>query len=197
MSNRLLSLIIIAVIFGGLFGVYYYFFVASNANVTISLDGSGTTSITIISEFKKTYSQECNNACVFEKIPAVQYTLSAKREGYSPLKNTFTLEGGEEKKISLTMEKKIELGDQKKDKTEAITVIKLKNSIAKTLEENTGSVLLGYRSGGLYFALPKDEGWSIFIQKEGEDQKELFQIPTGILTSESLDIYEEYIALQR
>lgn len=145
MSNRLLSLIIIVIIFSGLFGVYYYFFIASNANIIISLDGSGSTSITLVSEFKKTYSQECNTTCTFEKIPAVQYTLSAKREGYNSVENILALQRGEEKKITLHMGKKIELGDQKKDKTEAITFIKLKNSIAKTLEENTGSVMLGYR----------------------------------------------------
>ena len=75
------------------------------------------------------------------------------------MENTFTPERGEDKKLSIIMEKKIELGEQKKDKPEAITLIKLKNIITKTFEENTGSVLLGYRSGGLYFALKNETGF--------------------------------------
>lgn len=197
MSNRVLSLIVIVIIFSGLFGIYYYFFVASNVNVIISLSGSGTTSVTLVSKFKKTYTQECENTCIFEKIPAVQYTLSAKREEYNSVENTFTLQRGEDKKITLIMEKEIKLSEQKKDKTEAITLIKLKNSITKTLEENTGSVMLGYREWSLYFAVPNSWEFDIFVQKEWEESKKIFQIPNGTLTNKSLDIYEGYIALQK
>ncbi|OIP53472.1 hypothetical protein AUK10_02355 [Candidatus Gracilibacteria bacterium CG2_30_37_12] len=197
MSNRFLSFIILALVFSGLFGAYYFFFVASNANITILLDGIGTTSVVLDSEFGKNYTQECSTTCIFEKIPAVKYTLSAKREGYVSVENTFTLQRGEDKKLTIIMEKKIELSEQKKDKTEAITLIKLKNSITKTLEENTGSMLLGYQSGGLYFSLPNGGEFDIFVQKEGTEARKLFQIPNGTFTNESLDVYEGYIALQK
>lgn len=91
MSNRLLSLLILTLIIGGLFGVYYYFFALNTASVSFIINGSGTTSITLTSEFGNNSPRECERSCLFEDIPAVNYTVSAKREGYMPFTKNFTL----------------------------------------------------------------------------------------------------------
>lgn len=197
MSNRFLSLIIIILILSGLFGLYYYFFMASNAHITISIVGSGTTAVVLDSEFGKIYTQECQNTCKFENIPAVQYTLSLTQTWYISLQEIFKLSRGEDKKFSFLMKKTIKLSEWKKDKTELISLIKLKKTFADILQENTGSILLGYRDGKWYFAVPNKKNFDIYSIREWEKAKQIFQIPWGILTSESLDFYEWYIALKK
>lgn len=116
------------------------------------------------------------------------------------------------------MEKEITLTEQKKKKEDTIATLKLKKDIQETIETNTGSVTLGYRAKSLYYALPstsllqstalrgaqssqlverENDWWSIFMKKEWEEAKKLFKIPDGELTTESLDIYEGYIALSQ
>lgn len=145
MSNRILSLFIITLVFGGLFGVYYYFFALSTGNVSILLNGSGSASITLTSEFGNTYSRDCDRSCLFDNIPAVNYSVSAKRENYTPVKKDFLLGRGETKKILLAMEREVTLLEQTRKKADTITIIKLKKEIQDTIEANSGSVILGYR----------------------------------------------------
>lgn len=166
MSNRLLSLLIITILCGGAFGIYYYFFVASTAGVSIIINGSGSTTLTLTSEFGNSYTRECNKNCEFSNIPAVNYTVSAKQEGYVPVTQTFKLKRGEAKKVMIALEKEITLTEQKKKKEDTIATLKLKKDIQETMETNTGSVTLGYRAKSLYYALPNDTGFSIFIKKE-------------------------------
>ncbi|HBB27101.1 TPA: hypothetical protein DCZ36_01220, partial [Candidatus Gracilibacteria bacterium] len=198
MSNRLLSLLILTLIFAGLFGVYYYFFVANTGSVSFIINGSGSTSITLTSEFGSNSLYEgCERSCLFADIPAVNYTVSAKREGYIPFTKNFTLHGREMKKVMIMMKKEVILTEQKRKKEDTIATLKLQKSIQDTLETNTGGIVLGYRTNGLYYALSDDVDWSILMKKEGEEARELFKIPKGILIPESLDIYEGYIALKK
>lgn len=100
-------------------------------------------------------------------------------------------------RVVQTPEKKLSLTEQTKKKEETITTIKLKRDIQETLETNTGGVTLWYRSDRLFYALPSQNGWDIFMKKEWAEPESLFQIPEGRLTGESLDIYEGYIALKK
>lgn len=197
MSNRLLSFLVITAVFGGLFGAYYYFFTLSTGNVSVLLNGSGSANVTLVSEFGNSYSRECDRSCLFDSIPAVNYTVSAKRDDYTPITKTFLLERGETKKIMLAMEKEIVLAEQTKKKEDTIAAIKLRKDIQDTLEENSGSIVLGYRPEGLYYAIKKEAGWTMSMKKEGADARELFRIPEGTLREDSLDIYEGYIALEK
>ncbi len=138
MSNRLLSFFILILIFAGLFGAYYYFFVASTASVSFIINGSGSASIALTSEFGNSSTHECERNCLFENIPAVNYTVSAKREGYTPITKTFKLNRGETKKVMLMMEKEVILTEQKGEKEDTIATLKLQKSIQDTLETNTG-----------------------------------------------------------
>lgn len=138
MSNRLLSLLVLTIVFASLFGIYYYFFVASTASVSIILNGSGSATITLTSEFGNSSVRECERSCLFSDIPAVDYTVSAKRDGYVPLTKTFTLDRGDMKKVLIAMEKEVVLREQKRKKEETITAIKLQKSIQEILETNTG-----------------------------------------------------------
>ena len=138
MNNRILSLLVLTILFASLFGVYYYFFVASTANISLIINGSGTTSITLTSEFGNSYVRECEKNCLFDGVPAVSYTVSAKRGGYTPLTKTFTVNRGETKKILIAMEKEVVLREQKKKKEETIAAIKLKKDIRETIETHTG-----------------------------------------------------------
>jgi len=166
MNNRLLSFFVLIIVIGGLFGMYYYFFIASTANILLSINGNGTTSIVLASEFGKNYTRECEKSCLFENIPAVNYTISAKRDSYISMEKTIKLERGEIKKVMLAMEKEVVLSEQKKKKEDTIATIKLQKSIQDTLETNTGKVILGYQKNGLYYALPNVDSWDIFLKKE-------------------------------
>lgn len=197
MSNRILSLLVLVVVLIGLFSTYYYLF-ASNARISIILTGSGDTSISLASEFGNTSEQVCEKTCVFENIAAVNYTITAKREGYIPLVKTIKLNRREDRKVAMIMEKEIELTEKTKKKEETITLIKLKKDIQDTLETTTGAITLGYQAAGLHYALPGENGtWDIFQKKEWVEATELFKIPEGILGAESLDIYPGYIALKK
>ena len=176
--------------------MYYYFFALSTGSVTLIVNGSGSTSVTLTSEFGNSYTRDCERTCLFEKIPAVHYSLSAKRDGYTPLMKEFILGRGESKKVVVAMEKEIALTEQRQKKEDTIAAIKLRKDIQDTIAAQTGSVILGYRNGGLYYAIPEGTKWSIYSKKDAEDGKRLFQIPSGELGSDSLDIYEGYIALK-
>lgn len=154
MSNRLLSVLVITVLCGGAFGVYYYFFALSTGDITLIMNGSGTTSVTLTSEFGNSYTRDCERNCLFSRIPAVTYKLAAKRNGYVSLEKTIILGRGEAKKVVVAMEKEITLTEQTKKKEETISLIKLKKDVQDTLESQTGSVVLGYRNDSLYYALP-------------------------------------------
>lgn len=197
MSNRLLSLLVLTVIFGGLFGTYYYFFVANTASVSIVINGSGSTSTVLTSSFGKTFVRDCERSCLFADIPTGDYTVSAKRDGYNSVTKNFRLGRGKVKTILIAMEKEVILTEQKQKKEETIATIKLQKSVQEILETSTDAVSLGYRSGNLYYAIPGTTSWNIFVKKEGEEPRELFRIPTGTILPESLDIYEEHIALQK
>lgn len=190
MSNRLLSLLVLTLIISGLFGVYYYFFVITTGNVSFIINGSGISSLTFTSEFGNTTTRDCERNCLFENIPAVNYTVFAKRDGYTPLTKTFKLEQGETKKVLIAMEKEVVLTEQKKKKEDTITSFKLQKDIQDTLETHTGSIMLGYRNNTIYYALPNDIGWNIFKKKEKTESREIFKIPKGIILADSLDIYE-------
>lgn len=66
----------------------------------------------------------------------------------------------------IMMEKEVILTEQKRKKEDTIATLKLQKSIQDTLETNTGGITLGYRTNGLYYALPDDAGWSVFMKKE-------------------------------
>lgn len=138
MSNRVLSFLVLVVVCTGLFGVYYYFFALSTGTLTLIINGSGTTSVTLTSEFKNSYSQVCERTCEFRKIPAVQYTLQAQRDSYNPLTKSITLGRGETKKVVVAMEKEITLTEQKNKKDDTIAAIKLKKEIQDLLDTHTG-----------------------------------------------------------
>lgn len=138
MSNRLLSLLILVLVFGGLYGLYYYFFVASTASLSLIIGGSGSVSVTLTSEFKNSYTRDCSGKCVFGDIPAVNYTLSAKQDGYTPVEKIFKLDRGEQKEMKITLEKEATLVAQTQKKEDTIATIKLGKEIQETLESNTG-----------------------------------------------------------
>lgn len=167
MNNRLLSLLVLLTVFGGLFGAYYYFFVSGTGTLSLITNGSGTTFITLTSEFGKSITKECEKNCLFENIPAVNYTVSAKREEYAPLTKTFKLERGETKKVLLAMEREVALTEQKKKKEETIRSIKLKKDIQDTLETHTGAIILGYQSESIYYALPETSPLPPLLKGEG------------------------------
>ncbi len=190
MSNRILSLLVIMVIFGTIFGIYYYFSVLSTGNVSLIFNGSGSASVMLTSEFGNSYNRDCERSCLFDNIPAVNYTVSAKRDGYATIEKTFKLNRGENKKVVIAMEKEVVLIEQTKKKEETIATIKLKKSIQETIETTTGSVILGYRNNALYYAIPNKSEWDVFEKAEDTDGKQLFILPAGTLSEESLDIYE-------
>lgn len=128
MSNRLLSIIILVIFFGGISGVFYYFFVANTATVSFTVNGSGPATLELTSEFKNSYKKTCEKVCTFEKIPPVGYVLSAKRDGYVPLLQNIGIERGVST-IALKMEKEITLDTYKKKKEEIINTLRLKKAV--------------------------------------------------------------------
>ena len=123
MSNRLLSLFILILIFGGLYGGYYYFFIANVGKLSVILSGADNVSVTIESEFKKSYDQTCKKVCQFNDIPPVSYLLHAKKDGYVSVEKTFDISRGQSTKLLIRMDKEITLKnlDTKSDITPIAT----------------------------------------------------------------------------
>jgi len=109
MSNRLLSLFILIIIFSGIYGVYYYFFVANVGILSLIVSGADVVSVDITSEFKNTYHAECSKLCIFRDIPPVGYTLVAKKDGYVTITKSFRIERGQSLKMPLRLEREVTL----------------------------------------------------------------------------------------
>lgn len=125
MSNRLTALFILTVIFWGIFGIYYYFFVANVAS--ISFDAGSFTGITLKmeSEYKK-YNINCNAKCEINNVPPFSYSISASKSWYKDISLSTTLQRWDNKIIKLTFEKLVYLEEIKTPSEEKIALLKFK-----------------------------------------------------------------------
>ncbi|EKD29381.1 MAG: hypothetical protein ACD_78C00428G0002 [uncultured bacterium (gcode 4)] len=109
MSNRLLSLFVLVLIFASGYGIYYYFFVANVGNLSLIINGAESVSASITSEFQNTYTLDCKRTCVFSDIPPVNYSITVKKAGYREINTSTKLNRSESKKVVITMEKEVKL----------------------------------------------------------------------------------------
>lgn len=108
-SNRLLSLLVLILIFASGYGIYYYFFVANVGNLSLIINGAESVSASITSEFQNSYTLDCKRTCVFSGIPPVNYSITIKKAGYREVNQDIKLSRGESKKVVITMEKEVKL----------------------------------------------------------------------------------------
>lgn len=109
MSNRLLSLFVLVLIFASGYGIYWYFFVANVGNLSLIINGAESVSASITSEFQNSYTLDCKRTCVFSNIPPVNYSITVKKAGYREVNQDIKLSRGESKKVVINMEKEVKL----------------------------------------------------------------------------------------
>ena len=83
MYNKLISLLILIVIFWGMYGFYYYFFVMNKGNLTIDGNIWWYTISLYTEKLKTSFSSECKNKkCELIDIAPFDYTLTVKKDWY-------------------------------------------------------------------------------------------------------------------
>lgn len=122
MSNRLLSLFVLVLIFASGYGIYYYFFVANVGNLSLIINGAESVSASITSEFQNSYTLDCKRTCVFSGIPPVNYSITVKKAGYREINQDIKLSRGESKKVVINMEKEIKLTALKNEGTGSVSI---------------------------------------------------------------------------
>jgi len=124
-SNRLTALLILTIIFWGIFGIYYYFFVANVS--TISFDTGSFTGVTLKmeSQYKK-YSIICDKKCSIANVPPFSYSISSSIAWYKEVSLNTTLQRWDNKIIKLSFEKLVYLNEIKTPSEEKIALLKFK-----------------------------------------------------------------------
>ena len=160
MSNRLLALFVLVLAIAAIFSAYWYFFVANVGSVVVMVGDTKQVHITLTTEFKNTYTQDCTQSCLFERVPPVRYSLLAQSDGYDALSQDFSLSRGEKKVISLAFDKTVVAEAYIADKDEKIETIKLTKAIATDSQSGSVQALGVYVGQG--YAMQKSPDFSIF-----------------------------------
>lgn len=113
MSNRLLAILVLVLIFGGLYGAYYYFFVANVGTISVIVTGvgTGTVAVEMRSDLKQTYGKDCEKLCTFTDMPPVGYHLTAKTDGYVTVEKSFSVTRGQIQKVIVRMDREVKLSE--------------------------------------------------------------------------------------
>lgn len=188
MSNRLLSILILVLFFGAIYGVYYYFFVANVGNLTFALGGATEARIELVSEFKNTYSVDCQKTCTLANIPPVRYSIQATASGgFLPISQEFTLGRGEGRTINLAFERQVTTTEAAPEKSDAIDIIRLKNTI---IEAFSGSAeIIGYRRPYMYYTASSG-GTLDIIRQDTTGSGLVVSFMSNLPDFVSLDTYE-------
>ena len=125
MSNRLTAMLILTIIFWGIFWIYYYFFVANVASITFDVWSFTWVTIKMESEYKK-YDIICDQKCSLWNVPPFSYFISANITWYKDISLSTTLQRWENKAIKLTFEKLVYIEEIKTPSEEKIALLKFK-----------------------------------------------------------------------
>ncbi|MCK9272340.1 hypothetical protein M0P65_02225 [Candidatus Gracilibacteria bacterium] len=167
MSNRLTAMLILTIIFGGIFGIYYYFFVANVASITFDVGSFTGVTIKMESEYKK-YDIICDQKCSLGNVPPFSYFISANITGYKDISLSTTLQRGENKAIKLTFEKLVYIEEIKTPSEEKIALLKFKqiNSSSGSTDLEDKKTIIGVK-GTQVFYYSYDPDFSVYSEEKG------------------------------
>lgn len=110
MYNKLISLLILIVIFWGMYGFYYYFFVMNKGNLTIDGNVWWYTISLYTEKLKTSFSSECKNKkCELIDIAPFDYTLTVKKDWYKDYSQEIKIEKKKTLTVSFDLEKQLKV----------------------------------------------------------------------------------------
>ena len=109
MSNRLLSLLILVLFFGGLYGLYYYLFVARVGSLLVDVGTLTGVTVDVTSEYQLHYTLDCAHTCLLTDLPPARYALTLRKYAYETSQATTTIETGIRRHVIVAMKKTIYL----------------------------------------------------------------------------------------
>ncbi len=109
MSNRLLSLLVLIVFFGGLYGLYYYLFVARVGSLLVDVGTLTGVTVDVTSEYQLHYTLDCAHTCLLTDLPPARYALTLRKYAYETSQATTTIETGIRRHVTVAMKKTIYL----------------------------------------------------------------------------------------
>lgn len=154
MSNRLLSVIILVIIFSWIFGAYYYFFVANVWDLNLSFWSNSWITVELGWEFQNNYKNICNDSCSFKGIPPISYTLSISKQGFKPVQKNIKLVRWKPLNLSIKLQKLVyveQINPTKIDKIDLLKFRKDSNGNDWDNKSNTGSVTIWIKDWIVYF----------------------------------------------
>ncbi|MDD2487028.1 MAG: hypothetical protein PHS92_01540 [Candidatus Gracilibacteria bacterium] len=166
MTNRVLAIFIIIAIFSGLFGAYYYFFVANVGSLELNVGSFSGVSVELNGEFKNQYRLTCNKVCDFNKIPPINYTLNISKTGYKPQSKSIKIIRGEKSVLNINLQKLVFLKENNMNNTDKISLLRFNKSAA---ESNDKQVVIGVKDGIVYY-YKFNPGFGIYSSVSGEEK---------------------------
>lgn len=108
MSNRLISLIALIIIFGWMYGAYYYFFILNKWNMTITTNIDNYTVQLYNSKLKTTFSTKClEPVCELIDLAPFQYEMTLSKEGYKDYVKKIAIISWEKIEVKAVLEKQL------------------------------------------------------------------------------------------
>lgn len=175
MSNRLLSILILLAIFGTIFGTYWYFFVANVGSIVVTITWASEVQVNLSTEFKYETSQTCTETCIFDWVPPVNMTVTASKEWFESDIESFKLQRGEKKILSLAMKKKVILEEKSTDKQEKILLLKLKAALANDTESGSLNLVGIFQKKGYVYSTVT--GFSLFTYDIDGTKTPVLELP--------------------
>jgi len=175
MSNRFLSVLVLLVIFGTIFGAYWYFFVANVGSIVVTIAWASEVQVNLSTEFKYEKSQTCTETCIFEWIPPVNMTVIASKEWFESDTQFFKLQRGEKKVLSLTMKKKVILEEKGTNKQEKLLFLKLKAALTNDTESGSLSLIGIFQGKGYVYSTVT--GFTLFTYNISGTKTPILELP--------------------
>ena len=176
MSNRLISLLILIVIFWGIYWLYYYFFILNKGDMSISTNIENYKVSLYNSKLKTSFSTEClQSVCELIDLAPFQYEMTLSKEGYKDYVKTISIVSWEKLQLKVALEKQLlmekidipltqNLADTEKQIEEVRELSFLQKSYKYFLIPH-----LGY----FYFQENEDNSLTLF-QKNGQETLNLY-----------------------
>jgi len=165
-SNRLTALLILTIIFWGIFWIYYYFFVANVATITFDTGSFTGVTLKMESQYKK-YSIICDKKCSIGNVPPFSYSISANITWYKEVSLSTTLQRWDNKIIKLSFEKLVYLSEIKTPSEEKIALIKFKqiNTESGSTDTQDKKTIIGVKWSQVYY-YSYDPDFSVYSEEK-------------------------------
>ena len=136
----------------------------------------------------------CNSTCSLNRVPPVEITLTAKKEGYDATNEIFSISRGEKKTLVLKLRKTVILDEKNTENSDKIALIRLKKNISED-PANENIQILGIYNNVAY-AYTREPSFSLFYYDENSNKKIVAELPMAF-SQISWNEFDGIILLQK